>query len=323
MSGRATRRAPGVRARGRAVCAGAALFAQVLSQTDERLAALERLAERSPEAYLPLESAAAVRLERARLTGDWNDYAAAESLLAVAFERAPEGAGPFTFRAQLDLALHRVDRVEADLARAERAVLLDDPARAAIEGLRGDLALQRGRRGEAARRYGAALALHPTPQGHSRLALLHAARGETDAAFREFAEAERRDHSGNPVTAAWYCLQRGLLELDRGAPDAALVHYRAAEERLSGWWLVEEHIAEALALTGRAAEAEARYRELVPATGEPALMEALARLLEARGETAEARELAARAGALWEARARRFPEAARGHAHDRAHSTVP
>ncbi len=88
-----------------------------------------------------------------------------------------------------------------------------------------------------------------------------------------------------------------------------------ANRILPGWWLIEEHIAESWALTGRTREAEALYLSIVERTGHPEFMDALARIAEAKGDT-EASAWDARADQAFEKQIAKFPEAASGHALD-------
>jgi tetratricopeptide (TPR) repeat protein len=111
-------------------------------------------------------------------------------------------------------------------------------------------------------------------------------------------------------------LQRGILDLDGGRWPEALAHFRRADALFPGWWLVEEHIAETMALLGDREGAERLYRGIVDRTGSPEFMDALALLLIARGETDEANTLRRRSRAIWGARLRQFPEASYGHALD-------
>jgi len=260
--------------------------------------------------------AAGAHLERARLTGDYADYEAAERLVERGFAAAPEGAGPFMDRAGLSFTLHRFDRVEADLAAAEKALLLDDPGRAAIVGSRADLDLQQGRIAEAIRGMTEALALHSSPQGWSRLARAYWLDGNRERAADCYAKALSIDHGRRESSRAWVHLQLGLMALDAGDVEGALVEYRKADTRFPGWWLIEEHIAEALALQGRTADAERRYRDLIRRTDNPEFMDALAKIERGRGQRREreAGVWVARAERIYRDRLQRFPEATWGHA---------
>jgi predicted Zn-dependent protease len=111
---------------------------------------------------------------------------------------------------------------------------------------------------------------------------------------------------------AWVELQRGILDLERNEPGAALAHYRHAERAYSGYPLIEEHLAEALALIGHNDEAAARYRGLAARTRNPEIVGALARLV-APSDPVAAAALDAEAWELFEARRALYPKAALGH----------
>ena len=87
---------------------------------------------------------------------------------------------------------------------------------------------------------------------------------------------------------AWVRLQRGLLELRRGRHDAAMGHYRRAEQAYSGYWLVDEHIAELLGAQGKFDAAIALYRRVVARAPRPELHQALGDLYNFAGRPAEA-----------------------------------
>lgn len=268
----------------------------------------------APESWMAFEQLASAHLERAHLTGDHEDLVAAESLIAGAFAVAPEGAGPFQLRAALSFTLHRLDAVERDLAREERRVLLDGPARASIEGLRGDVALQRGRLDEARERFERALQLHDDMAGRARLAQCLWKQGEWERAEAEYRAAAARYHGASARPRAWSHLQLGLMELSRERLDEAMAHYLEADRAMPGWWLVEEHIAEVLFERGQLDSAEARYLDLVARTGDPEFMDQLARIHAARGDEAASRAWVAKAERIHREHMARFPEASWGHA---------
>jgi tetratricopeptide (TPR) repeat protein len=263
---------------------------------------------------MPLEQLAAAHVELARLTGAWSHYAAAESLLERAFIVAPAGSGPFLSRARLYFTLHLLDRVEPDLVAVERQIVLDHPARAAVAGLRADVAFQRGRFAEARAAAESALALSPGMGAISRLAQIEWKTGDPVQAESDYLRAMDDYHGDALLPVAWTHLQLGLIDLDARRLPEALAHYQAGAAALPGWWLIEEHIAEVHALEGRLARAETLYRDLIERTGDPEFMDALAAICAATGREAESRTLIARAERIHMDRLAQFPEAAYGHA---------
>lgn len=297
---------------GEAAATAGPSYAGEVAALDDSLARVRERAAGAPKDWLVRERVAGLHLERARLVGSYDDYAAAEAALAEAFAIAPAGAGPFMTRARLDFALHRNDRVDADLDAAEKAAVIDARERAAIVGLRADLDLQRGRYHAAGEGFVRAAELRRDPTAIARLAQ-HAWRGGGfDEADRLYAEALAAEVP--PSTRAWLHLMRGLLDLDRGRLEDALRHYREGEAALPGWWLLDEHIAEAEHRLGRVDEARALYEDIVARTENPEFMDALASIARERGEREAAAAWSARARARHVALLERFPEAAAGHA---------
>jgi hypothetical protein len=96
--------------------------------------------------------------------------------------------------------------------------------------------------------------------------------------------------------------------------ETALRHYRDAKRQFPGWWLADEHIAEALALQGHDERALAIYQGVLSRTGDPEFMDALARIYRHRGDELTASKWIALAKAGHATRLARFPEAAAGHA---------
>lgn len=283
---------------------------------DDALSRLERRAEARRDDWTVLERLAGGYMERQRLTGDWADFARAEDALERAFERAPEGAGPFLMRAQLHYTLHRLDAIEPDLVAVEGFAVPRDEELRALRVMRANVALQSGRYDEAAEGFDALLA-----EARTRDALVGAAGhrlaiGEHDEADRLLAEAERAASGAEPMARAWICLVRGLVDLERARYEDALEDYRRGLTHFEGWYLLEEHVAEALAELGRADEALASYLDLIDRTDDPEFMDAAAGIYEARGRAAEARAMRERAHRGHEARIEAFPTAAFGHALD-------
>lgn len=295
---------------------GPRTFADELAATDKAIAANLARAEKQPSSWLILEQVANKHLARARLSGDWNDYARAEELLEKAFA-IPKNGGPLLTRAHLNYTLHRLDRAAADIEQAETLQIrtMNLSAKAGLQVFHGDLAFQRGDYKEARSRYEQALKMVPGHTGALTAKATFAWKtGDFDAAEAAYDEAESKYHGRSGEPKAWYDLMRGLMDLDRGRYDDALAHYRLAEQDLAGWWLVDEHVAEILTLTGKTEEAKALYLDIIERTGNPEFMDAMAGILREEGKTAEADEYIAKARAKFEEQLAQYPEAAYGHA---------
>lgn len=268
------------------------------------------VAARPDDGLLPLE-VVSLLLERARLTGDYGDYARAQGALDSRPPSAGTAAAHCLLRARLDYTLHRLKSAGARLAACPPG---NEPGE--VAGLAADLAMYAGRYREAEAAYRALVNQVGTPTHFVRLALLRARTGSPAEAAALLEAAERRYHGNSATMKAWLRLQRGLVALDRGRFDEALALYRQASDELPGWWLVDEHIAEVLALTGDKAAARSLYAKVVERTGAPEFLDALADLEAEAGESASAARRRGEARALYEKRLADHPEAAAGHALD-------
>jgi tetratricopeptide (TPR) repeat protein len=262
-------------------------FAAALAEVDRRLADAQALA-RERDRWPDHELVAQLYIERARLSGAVEDWAAASRTLETAFSLAPAGSGPILTRAELDLSLHQLERAEAALAQLDQAAILTGSDRLRATVARAELAAQRDRLDVAAQAYAEAVSLGAEPGAYAaQLALLDRKQGRFDEALAKLEQA--RSESRNDRGRAWAMLQAGLVEWERGRPEAALAHYDAAAQQFPGWWLIDEHRAEALTALGRAEEAEAIYLSVVERTNGPEFMDALAKLALARNDPERAR----------------------------------
>ena len=284
-----------------------------VARLDAALTAARRHAARFTNDWAHLEELAALYGARASLTGDHEDYLRASATLAQAFELAPDGSGPLLARAYHSFTLHRLPAVIADLERVSQAPLLRAGEHHELTALRADTAFHRGDYAQALAGFQALHAADPHPGSAFRLALYAWKTGDFAAAERWLATGEALVREPRGRSRAWFALQRGLLHLDRGQLEQAMAHYRRADGLFSGWWLVEEHIAEIHAARGEVIKAEALYRDLIARTQNPEFMVALAGVLEAR-EPAAARTWIAQASALHATWLERLPEASYGHA---------
>lgn len=263
------------------------------------------------DTLVPLE-VVSLYLERARLAGDYADYARAESLLATIAAAAPmPSAGICLATARLHFTLHRLKAAADALGRC--AVPVDELA---VAEMRADIAMYSGRYREAEAIYRSLANSSGTTNQYVRLALLKGKTGAPAEAAALLEAAERRYHAGNASMRAWLKLQRGLVALDRGRLDEAIAIWRQASDELEGWWLIDEHIAEALSHGGKVAEARKLYAAVVERTGAPEFLDALAAIEREQGDADGANRLTARARAIYEQRLEQFPEASAGHALD-------
>ena len=273
-----------------------------LGDLDRRLAFFEKRAE-NPADAVAVGQAVGLLLERAHLTGDYADYTRADQLVQRALA-ARETTLVHAAAASLDYSLHRYASAEAHLSKS-----------GGDAGLSAAIAFDRGQYAEAGEAY-VRLAASEKPIDLSRLAIFRWKTGAIDEAEDLLSRSEAKYFGRSHRARAWVHLQRGLIDLDHGRLDEALVHYRDAEAAMQGYWLIDEHIAEIHLIREQYDEAEKMYRDLVERTGNPEFLDRLADVLAATGREAEAKEVVARARAAYEQRLALFPEATWGHAID-------
>ena len=286
-------------------------FAKILADNQAAIASGEVTAKGPIEsALVPLELVS-LYTERARLTGNYDDYGRAEDLLARFPAKFDTLDGLCLARAKLHYTLHRLSRAKAQLDRCPRlAGTVEDLV------LRADIAFYTGRYKDAGIIYRALVNQVGTPQTYIELALYSAKMGSPGEAAALMEAAEKRYHGGSAIMESWLALQRGLIELDRGRFDEARALFTLADERMPGYWLTDEHLAEVAHLKGDTASAKRTYEDVVRRTGAPEYLDALGSIESQAGNTAAAKVLFDRAEAIYTARAKRFPEAIAGHALD-------
>lgn len=297
----------------RAPSAGAPLtFDDALARAAQQVADAGQVAGAHPDEWLHQERLALAWVAKARLTGAFDDYAAAQAALDQGFAHARPGAGPHLTQAGLDLSLHRLAAAAPMLDALDHYAVPPEQADAdEIAGMRGDIAFYRGRYAEAWKVYARGGASGPAS---FRRAVFQARTGKTDAALASLDDMERALRFPSAQTLANLELQRGAYELQRGDWPRAAAHFDRAERLFPGDWLTEAHRAQMRALAGHRAEAIVRLTAVARRSGAPEVMDALAALYRAEGDGANSHLWSDRAGAIWERRLQQIPEAAWGHA---------
>ena len=289
-------------------------YAEALTRADQMLEGARMLERTRAGEWMVQERIASTEIDRARLTGSFDDYVAAQQALDRAFAEAPKGSGPHITQAALDFSLHRLDAAGRALDAIDRYAV---PAEAEIladsRATRGDIAFYRGRYAEALKRYAS-----PAGSGESgdafRLAVYQGKTGKIDEALKSIDRTERDNRFPSAQFLANLELQRGALELQRGALDRASKDFTHADRIFPGYWLAQAHCAQMLALAGKRQEAISRFEAIAARNEVPEVMDALAALYRAQGDYAHSKLWSDRAGAIWETRLRQIPEAAWGHA---------
>ncbi|MFO0635258.1 MAG: hypothetical protein U0168_20615 [Nannocystaceae bacterium] len=288
-------------------------YANALAELDARIDDLQERALSRPDDWLMRMHLGTSMLDRAGLTHDPDDYARLQQLLDEAFAIAPEGSGPLLLAARFELSIHRLDRAQVLLDRMDRRPLRRRDDRLSAQVLRAQIAAQRGH-------YDQALALLDevaavVPQAATvELALVHAKLGAREHADALLQTAMAQTSARDARRRAWIGLQRGLLALEQGQLLQALELLQQADATLSGWWLVQEHLAEVYDRLGQHGRAIAMLEQLVAEHGLPQHLDALATAYRHAGDEVRAAALAQQAGRGWDALAEGFPEAAMGHA---------
>lgn len=289
-----------------------ATYDDEVDDLDRLVDTLEARVATNPDSWYYRQQAAGALQTRARLTGRYADYGAADAHLAAAL--TDEDAAPWGVLAAQQYSLHRLSGLSETIDRLAGGFPADTLREADVAARRGNLDLSQGRYAEGMARLEHAIALHPGPGNLASLAVAHWHTGDFATAEQLFVDAASRYHSPAAEPRAWFHLNLGLLDLDRGRWDEALSHYRDAEKELSGSWLIEEHIAEILVNIGHHEAAEALYLDVIERTDAPEFMDALSGLLADQGRDEEAADWLAAARERWEGLLATFPEAAYGHA---------
>lgn len=301
-------------------------FPSPLNSWDEHIAAIDHAivthrdrAGREPTDWLSPSAEAASWLDRATMTGRWQDYAEAERALALSMERAPPSNTPHPLAARLALALHRNDAVEPALraATADRS-FAEAEAQADAAALRGDVALYRGDWRGADRQYLSAMTRSPDAAFAFRRAFIIERTSDADMARQAWIDTGWMNARPSRRMLAALAIRLGNVELARGDWQAADRHYADAERTLPGDWHSAALRLQMRALAGDLSGAITGMEALATQRDLPELWDAMAAWKRASGDGDGARAALARAAAGWDAWLARYPEAAAGHAAEHA-----
>ena len=158
-----------------------------------------RLIDKQPDNTLVALETVTLYTERARLTGNYNDYLNAQALLDAATARGNKASFPCLAHAKLHYALHRLQAASAAL---DACPIMADPVE--IAGLRGDIAFYSARYQEAEDLYRALVNQVGTTPQYFRLAMLRNKMGSPGEAAALLEAAERRYHGGSATMKAWF-----------------------------------------------------------------------------------------------------------------------
>lgn len=272
-------------------------------------------ARQEPTDWLSPAAEAAALLDRAQLTGRWQDLAAAEAALAQSMARAPGSAKPHPLAARLAMALHRNSAVEPALRAATSDLeFASTGPQSEAAMLRGDVALYAGDWRRADRLYRNAQALADDPTLHLRRALIVERTGDPDDAIAAIIAAAHATDRPTRRLLSHAAARIGNIELARGRWDDAARWYSRADAYLPGDWRIVSLRLQMQALNGDLSGATRGMAALAARHDLPLLWDALASWQRASGDRAAAARSAARAAAGWQAWLARYPLAAVGHA---------
>lgn len=172
------------------------------------------------------------------------------------------------------LKLHRLVEAETIL----NAQPLSD--RVSLEA---ELALQKEDLAAAGAKVNRAVEAKSSWDNLARLAHYHAMMGRRDEADTVYEQAQDQLTVKEMRFYAWLELQRGRLDFVAGRFDEAEAHYRTASDSYSGYWQIEEAIAELMAARGKFDEAANLYQKVLVMNARPETLFALGLLDKQRG----------------------------------------
>jgi len=299
-------------ARKPAIKASGASYGGVLAELDQRIASLRGTADKRRADWLIRMHLGEALFERAGLTNQLGDYERVQAVLDESFAMVPKGTGPQALAARFNFSIHRLAAAEGHLDALDGWAIRRPEDQVVVHQLRAEIALQRGEYAKALA--GLTTVAEAVPAlGQPALALYYAKTGDPERARTLLAEALEATKDNDPQRRAWLRLQLGLVAMDRGDLRGAQEHLENADAELSGWWLVQEHLAEVHARRGEHERAIAIYEGLIRSADLPQHMDALAGLYRHRSETQKAEALISQAAARWEQQLARLPESALGH----------
>jgi tetratricopeptide (TPR) repeat protein len=254
-----------------------------LQQIDKHLAQLEGCL-----ATKPIDAEKATKYvyrlyHRASIAGSFPEFERAESAIDALIAAVGPNEDLCLLKANLDFKFHRIPSVKRDLAMAP--ALCRRPEGKALSA---DMLFQEGCYAAAAKAYEELIAENRTWDNLARLAYFKAKMGDIETAEQLYVEAEDEITAKEMRSYAWLELQRGVLHLTHGRYENAAVHYARADRAYSGFWEVEEHMAELLAAQGQFDRAIALYERVLARVPRPDFQQTLGELFAFMGESGKA-----------------------------------
>ncbi len=243
-----------------------------LGNLDARIATLEkRLAAGNADRA---EALAGQLYHRYKVRGRVEDADRATDLLADRADKGWLSPGGMVLYAIALSGLHRFDEADAWLQQARDAGAQMDQWR----DVAADMLVARGRYDALKDDFAASAEPVADFYALAHRADLRLLKGDLAGAERHYLAAQTQYRDSNPVPLAWLHTQMGIAYLRHGRIEDARRFFAAAVDRLPGYYLAEEHLAECEALLGETEAARARYHRVIESSGNPEFLAALAGL---------------------------------------------
>lgn len=292
-------------------------FATAMIAMDERMVAAKQRVDRQPTSWFTQESYARASISRYRLSGDYQDLTNAGQAIQNGMDAAPKGSGPLLTNAIFQVTTHQLKELPSLLQKMQQfAVAPPSDEQAEALAIAGDLEFFSGRYTGAMAQYAAAAAKQDGAGIAIRIGRQLQKTGRPDAAIASFVSAAKMEKGPTPQFLASMLLQIGVVELERGNWDEASKWFAKADAMFPGYWLIEAHRAQMLAVKGDHGAAEKAYLKILAKRPIAEVMDALAGLYRLEGKAAPSNAWAKRAKEVWQSRIAALPNAAYGHAVD-------
>ena len=247
---------------------------------------------------------------RGLMLGHIAEYERAEEIAEQIVHDVPGDARAWLARARTRAGFHRFNDALTDLARAEQLSLDAETAnseRAAIFQALGRYDEALALREEAAQR-------RASFENLAALVSLHAERGESDAAERQYAQSRSQYRGVSPFPLALLDFQMGLMWMHENRLDDARRSFGAAGRRVPAYAQAQGHLAEVEAQLGETESAIASLRSLAASSDDPDYAAQLARILADVGRDGESWHWRRLAAERYDELLARHPEAFADHA---------
>ena len=208
--------------------------------------------------------------------------------------------------------LHRFDEADAWLQKARTAGAAEEEWR----DLGKDILVARGDYAALAQDFATSNLPVADFYGLAHRADLRLLQGDLAGAESHFLAAQTLYRDVSPVPLAWLHTQMGIAYLRYGRIEDARRFFTAAIERLPGYYLAEEHLAECETLLGELPAARERYQKVIAQTGNPEFVAALSALERQAGNTELADSLIEQAKVGYSDLLSRLPAAYAQHASE-------